>query len=879
MDILNIQCLKGRNIHSHRPVINASVDLGGLYDTPTRDIEGFNPRLLSALPGFAEHVCSLGRKGGFLERLREGTYLAHVAEHAVLELQNLTGSCVNYGKSRLLHGPSIYSIIFEYSNEKLAVECFITAVNIINMIISGKRPDMPEILKHLKRVAAETGMGPSTGAIYEEAVKRRIPVARLGNESILQLGYGKYSRLVEASLTDRPGCISIDIAGNKQLTKFILSRNDIPVPYGDIAYTLQAAVVSAAQLGYPVVVKPFDANQGKGVTLNIMNEEELAAAYNEAIVYSKAVIVERFISGKDYRVLVVGDKVAAAAERIPPFVTGDGISTIAQLVVEENNSPLRGEGHEKPLTKIKLDAAAARVLKKAGMDFDSIPHEGRTVFLRENGNLSTGGTARDCTDEVHPANCMLAVKAAGLLGLDIAGIDITASDIAVPLKSGEGALIEVNAAPGLRMHLYPASGKPRNVAENILDMLYPEGQPYTVPIVSVTGTNGKTTVTRLISHVLSLTGMTVGRTTTSGIFIGSQCISKGDNTGPLSAGIVLSDKRVEAAVLETARGGIVRKGLGYDLADVGVIVNISDDHLGLDGIDTLEDLAYAKALVVEAVKDNGYAVLNADDVMTPYLLSRIKCRIILFTKQADNLLLFKHAEKGGIAVSVFEGSVYVNDNGIRKFIIGLEDVPITFGGKVECNIENSLAAISALYALDIPVETIRAGLTTFRPDVDTNPGRFNVIDMGSFKVMLDYGHNPAGYRAVAGCMATMKADRYIGVIGMPGDRSDRNIREVGDICSQVFSHIYIKEDADLRGRRQGEVAGLLCNTVVSRGMSKDNVDIIYSELEALETAVMNAREGDLIVVFYEDFETVLKLVESLKSNNGIRKPHVAEAAV
>ena len=878
MDILNIKCFKGKSIFSHKPVIKAILDLGELYDTPTKDITGFNKGLLELFPGFAGHYCSLGYEGGFVKRLKEGTYLAHVTEHTVLEIQNLMGYDVHYGKSRLFQSPSLYFIVFEYVNEKFAVESLISTVSIVNSLIAGDMPEITDILKRLGKVDAETGLGPSTKAICQEAGKRGIPITRLGNESILQLGYGKHSRLVEASLTDKPSCIAIDIAGNKHLTKQILSSHDIPVPYGDIAYTLQAALMSASHMGYPVVLKPFDANQGKGVSLNIKDVKELEGAYREAVRFSKGVIVEKFITGKDYRILVVGDHVAAVSERIPPFVIGDGVHTVNELVSLENENPLRGDDHEKQLTKIKLDSMAVQVLDRGGLSIDSIPQPGTKVFLRENGNLSTGGTARDCTDEIHPVNSAIAVKAVRLLGLDVAGVDLTTNDISMPVKRGEGAVIEVNAAPGLRMHLYPTEGKARNVTKDILEMIYPEGAPFTIPIVSITGTNGKTTVTRLISHVLALTGKTVGMTTTSGIFVGSQCISKGDNTGPVSAGLILSDKRVEAAVLETARGGIVRKGLGYDLADVGVVVNISDDHLGVDGINTLEDLAFAKALVVEAVKKDGYAVLNADDEMTPFLLKRVTSKVILFTRRTDNLLVFRHVESGGKAVCVKEGSVYFNFAESDSFVIKLEDVPITFDGKAECNVENSLAAISALFALDIPADFIRAGLKTFKPDVLTNPGRFNIIDMGDFRVMLDYGHNPAGYNAVTGCMATINAGRYVGVIGMPGDRSNRNIKEVGKICGQTFSRLYIKEDADLRGRKPGDVADLLYDSVILTGMNKDSVEVIHSEVKALETAINNAQQGDLIVVFYEDFDAVLKLVESMKGEKVNKIPDLAVAA-
>lgn len=878
MDILNIQHFEGKNIYSYKPVIKAVLNLGDFFDIPTKDIAGFNSSILGFFPGLAHHHCSLGYEGGFLERLEKGTYLAHVTEHLVLEMEILGGYSVKYGKSRVMHNPEIYYIVFEYVNKIFAVECLISAVNTVNDLIAGKKPDIQAIMEHLQKVNAETALGPSTKAIYDEALKRGIPVSRIGNESILQLGYGKHTRLIEASLTDRPSCISIDMAGNKHLTKHLLSCNDIPVPYGDIAYTLQAAKLAASHIGYPLAVKPFDANQGKGVTLNIVNEEDLAAAYKEAEKFSKAVIIEKYVTGRDYRILVVGDRVAAVSERIPPYVTGDGVHNIRELVALENKNPLRGEDHEKQLTKIRLDNTVVQVLSKKGMDTGSVPEPGVKVFLRENGNLSTGGTARDCTDDIHPDNSRIAIKAAKILGLDIAGIDMTIPDISMPAVEGNGAVIEVNAAPGLRMHIYPTEGRARNAAADMLDMMYPESQPFTIPIVSVTGTNGKTTVTRLISHVLASAGKTVGMTTTGGIFIGGRCISKGDNTGPVSAAMVLSDKRVEAAVLETARGGIIRKGLGYDLADTGIVVNISEDHLGLDGIETLEEMAYVKALVIEAVKKDGHAVLNADDEMTPFLLERVKCNVILFTRRTGNILVFKHTESGGKAVYVKEGSVYINDGEDDYFLMKLEDIPITFGGKVECSIENSLAAVSALFALKIPAEYIRMGLRSFKPDVQNNPGRFNVIDMGSFKIMLDYGHNPAGYNAAVSCMKTIKANRYVGVIGMPGDRSAKNIREVGAICGKAFSQLYIKEDRDLRGRRRGETAGLLIDAAVSSGMDPDRIEIIHSELEAVETAILNGQQGDLIVVFYEEFDTVFELVESMKCKTVAKEPDTAEAA-
>ncbi len=875
MEIISIQPFKGRNIYSHKPVIKAVVDLGNLYDTPTRQIDGFNECLIKMLPGLKTHVCSLGYEGGFVDRMNEGTYLAHVTEHTVLELQGMLGYDVSYGKSRVTDNPSVYYIAFEYRNEKLAIECLLTAAEMINMIIAGSVPDIKEVREHLKRTAAETDMGTSTGALFEEARRRNIPVVCLDHSSVLQLGNGKYTRYLEASLTDRSGCIAVDVASNKHLTKLRLSEEGLPVPQGDIAYTYRSAAVAASAIGWPVVIKPFDASQGRGVFTNIVNFNELKDAFNAAIKYSSAVIVERHIPGKDHRLLVVGGKMVAAAERKAPAVIGDGIHTVRQLVEMENQNPFRGADHEKPLTIIKIDDMSRQVLAQNGYNENSIPEAGKKILLRYNGNLSTGGTARDCTDEVHPYNAELAVKAAELMELDIAGIDITCGDISKPLKEGDGALIEVNAAPGLRMHIYPTEGKSRNVAFSIMENLYPNDQPSSIPIISVTGTNGKTTVTRMIAHTLGLDGTVVGIASTSGIYIGGECVHKGDNTGALSAARVLRDERAEAAVLETARGGIIRRGLGYDLADVGIIINISDDHLGLDGINTLEELAMVKSLVAEAVKPDGNAVLNADDKMTPAILERITCKPLLFSSSIDNVLIQKELKDGNRAVYLKDGAVYSSMGGIETIIAQVGDIPVTYDGKAVCNVENSLAAISALLSLGLPAERIKDGITSFRPDVTTNPGRFNIFDMGGFTVMLDYGHNIAGYRAVIEMLRCYKAPVYTGVIGMPGDRRDENIIEVGRLCGQFFSKLYIKEDNDLRGRDAGEVADILFSAAVREGRNKDSITVVYQEALALEAAIAEAVPGEMIVMFYEELEPALAVIEKNRKSPGVDREDIA----
>ncbi len=860
MQIHSIESFSGKNIHSHRPVIKMIIDLGELIEKPTKDIEGFNETLLDLFPGLKKHYCSLGYEGGFADRLKEGTYIGHVTEHLILELQTLLGHKVRYGKTRVIKEPSLYYIIVEYVNERTGVECCRAGVNIISSIASGQAIDKKGIMEYLKKVTQETELGPSTRAIFEEAKKRNIPVTRLGCESLIQLGYGRHSRRIAASLSDKASCIAVDIAGSKHMTKQILEENKIPVPKGDIAYTVETAISIAEEIGYPVVVKPYNANQGKGVTLDVENKEQVRVAYGEAMNYGKIVIVEKYIKGNDYRVLVVGNNVSAVSERRPPAVIGDGIHTIKELVKKENNNPLRGDDHEKPLTKIKLDKTAIQVLRRYDMSVDSIPAEGSIIRLRDNGNLSTGGTARDCTDEIHPYNKALAIRAAQALGLDIAGVDIIAEDISKPIIEENGCVIEVNAAPGLRMHLYPTEGKKRNVAADIIDMMFPEGELSSIPVVSITGTNGKTTTTRLIGHALSLTGKKIGMTSTSGIFIGDECVLEGDNTGPISARMVLSNKEVDAAVLEIARGGIIKRGLGYDLADVGVITNIGDDHLGLDGINTLEELAFAKALVVEAIKPDGYAVLNADDEMTDYLMKRVPVNIVLFSKDSENPKIVNHIKNSGMSVYLEDDIIYIHQGKVRRKLIDVNDIPITFNGKLECNLENSLAAVAALYCLKVPADTIVEGLMTFKENV----GRFNVYDLGDFKVMLDYGHNPAGYREVAKLLKQMNSKRLIGIIGAPGDRLDRNIREVGEICGNVFDTIYIKEDRDLRGRKPGEVAKILCEGVFKGKIKRENVHTVLSEEKALEIAILDAQPGDFITMLYEELEPAVAIVNKFK---------------
>ncbi|MGE5629990.1 MAG: cyanophycin synthetase [Caulobacteraceae bacterium] len=863
MDIVSSHAYQGKNIYSFKPAIKIVVDLGKYADIPTKDVEGFNDTLVKLLPGLKKHCCSVGYEGGFVERLEEGTYFAHVIEHVALEIQSMLNYDIRFGKTRESDKKGVYNIVYGYENEYAGVESGKLAVEIIDGILSGELVDVKQRLEQIKKICIKTDFGASTAAIVKEAKAREIPIMRIGQGSLLQLGYGKYQKRIQATLTENSSCIAVDTACNKTLTKSILYEYGIPVPLGKIVKNEQEALEYSEKLGYPVVVKPNFGSHGIGVSINLKNPQEVLDAYRIAREYENTVLVEKFIKGNYFRVLVVGDKVIAASQRISAHVVGDGKSTISELIERENSNPLRGEGHEKPLTKINIDKVAEQYLKKQNLSLDYIPDMGEVVHLRENDNLSTGGIAIDVTDELHERNKQMVVQAAKIIGLDIAGVDITTTDISRPITETGGAIIEINAAPGIRMHHYPYKGTPRNVAKAVIDMLFPEGSLCRVPIVSVTGTNGKTTTARLISHIIRQMGYRVGLTTTSGIYINDELLKYGDNTGPVSAKTILTDRTIEYAVLETARGGIVNKGLGYDIADVGIITNITEDHLGIDDISTMDDLAYVKSLVVEAVKEDGYSVLNADDAYCMGMKERIKSQIILFSLNPANEAVKEHVAQGGIAVYSDGKSIFINNGGEEICLIGINEVPSTMEGILRHNISNSMAAIAGSIGLGIPVEVIKQGLSTFICDSAGNPGRFNIYDVNGIKVVLDYGHNIDGYRVVIDSLQRMKADRLIGVIGTPGDRTDSSTITIGKMCGDCFDRIYIKEDKDRRGREPGEIAALLEQGCKMGSIKPSDVIIELSEEKALEKAILDAKQGDIVIVFFEDYQPLVDLVERM----------------
>lgn len=878
MDILSIRAIEGRNIYCNHPVIVLNLSLGEYRECYTDQLPNFNQRLLKKLPGLREHYCSKGRPGGFVERLDEGTLLGHVIEHIALELQYQAGSDVAYGKTRLQQEPDIYDVVYEYEVKEVGLLAGKMAVGLAKAILKDSFWSLEENLAELKNTMARFTLGPSTKAIISACKERNIPVLRLDSSSLLQLGYGSKQRRVQATITERTSCLAVDVAGDKTLTKRLLQDAGIPTPYGCITENLETALLTAKRFGRAVVIKPHNGNQGKGVALNLRTPQEITAAFQVAKNYSDKILVEEHIEGRHYRVLVVDKKVIAVAERKPTYAVGDGQHTIKELISLINKNPARGIGHEKPLTKISIDPELILVLTKQGLSLDCVPKPGEKVHLRENANLSTGGIAIDVTDLIHKRNVELVLRAVEIIGLDVAGVDLVTPDISKPMDQEGGAIIEINAAPGIRMHHHPLKGQPRNAGQAIVDYLFPNSDENgRIPLAVVTGTNGKTTTTRLLAFMGRKSGHTVGYTTTSGVYINDEPIIEGDTTGPFSAQAVLKDKRVTLGVLETARGGILRGGLGYDLADVAVVTNISEDHLGQNGINTLEDLADVKALVLEALPKKGTAVLNADDPLVALMANRTTANIIYFSRNSDNIFVRRHLGAGGKAVFVKNKQVIVAEGQKAIKLANLKDIALTKGGMVSYNIENSLAAISAALALGFERDTIALSLKEFGGQASHNPGRLEVFHINGITVVVDYGHNPASFAEVFKWIKSLKCSKIHGVIGVPGDRLDETIKNAGSTAAKYCHHLYLKEDEDPRGRKVGEVADLLLQGAMRE--NKDALDYVieYDELEAFKMALENSKSGDVVVVFYEKLGPILEYLKEW-SNKTDSEPTTKVAA-
>lgn len=869
MKILETRLLEGRNVWAHSPVLQARLALNPGEQVTTDRLKGFADRLLRLLPGLNDHTCGRGYPGGFVEKLWEGTYLGHVVEHVALELQAEVGFPVTYGKTVRGSGYELWDLVLEYGTPELGKAALETAVEIVTAVIEGRYFPLLDKINELRSLGEQTRPGPSTESILEACQRREIPVISLGG-SFYQLGYGCRQQRIQATLTSYTAALAVDMACDKEFAKSLLKKAGLPVPDGQEVTSPEEAVAAAHLLGYPVVVKPCQGNQGKGVLLELNSDQEVKRAFGLAQNYDQRVLVEKFIPGRQYRLLVIGGKLAAAAERFPAVVVGDGKHAIRELVDQANSDPRRGDGHGRPLTRLELDPVALLELARQGYTPDSCPEYGAAVFLRRNANLSTGGSAADVTDMVHPDHALLAVRAAEVLGLDVAGVDMVVPAIDRPFRN-EGAVIEVNAAPGFRMHLSPEQGEPRDVGGVFVDYLFPPGSEVSIPLISVTGTNGKTTTTRILGHLFQQQGLTVGMATTGGVYINNRCLLQGDTTGPASARLVLQDRSVEVAVLETARGGIVRGGLGYDRADVAVVTNIGSDHLGQDGIETLEDLFWVKSLVVEAVKKDGYVVLNADDPFAPRLQQRARGEVVYFSLHEDNVLVRRHLSTGGCAVFVRGGVVYFGQGDDAVRIIGLKAIRAGMGGRARHNLENALAAAAAACAAGVAIPAIRKGLRTFGADNDHNPGRLMLSQLGKITVIVDYGHNAPAFRRIAEFARTLRPRRLIGIVGVPGDRRDDQIIQAGEVAGADFDKLYIREDRDLRGRAPGETAELLYKGARLGGLSAGALQIIPDIFSALEEALRQGEPGDVVVVFYEELEPVLKFLSDTAGDSEQQK--------
>jgi len=862
MNILKIQVLRGPNIWSNyrTKLIQMRLDIGELENYPTNLIPGFRERLQTILPSLIEHRCSEGCHGGFFMRVEQGTWMGHVIEHIALEIQSLAGMDAGYGRTRGTHEQGVYNVVFSYEDEEAGKYAATAAVALAEALVHNTEYDLDRDIKKLKELWEYNALGPSTKSIVDEAAKRGIPYLRLGTDSMIQLGYGANQMRFQATTTCKTNVLAVGLAGNKHRTKQILGAAAIPVPKGSVCTDEASLKEIIETIGYPLVIKPLDGNQGKGATINITHWGQAVEALAVAQNFSRRVIAEQFVTGHDFRVLVINNKFVAAAKRLPAHVVGNGQDTVATLVHMVNLDPRRGNGHENVMTKIKLGADTDALLAQQGFTMDSIPAAGEVVYLKGTANLSTGGSAIDVTDEVHPENIFLAERIAKIIGLDICGIDIMAQSLSEPITQTGGMVLEVNAAPGFRMHLAPTEGKPRNVAAPVVDMLFPKDTPSRIPIIAITGTNGKTTTTRLMAHMGQTAGYKTGYTTTDGIYINGSLLLKGDTTGPISAEHILKDPMVELAVLETARGGILRSGMCFNKCDVAILTNIKEDHLGLNDIHTLADLANVKAVVVRSVKKEGWAILNAEDPYCRKIGRTLDCRVAYFSLDPNNEHV-RRLQGAGHTVGVLEeGYLTIKQDGKSVHIAHVGDIPLTDGGKIKFMIANALAATLAGYVWGFTIKQIYDSLTTFIPGYELTPGRMNRFDVGNFNVLVDYAHNPHGYSAVEDYISTISARQKIGIISGVGDRRDQDITECARIAARMFDHVIIRQEHDLRGNSEQKLTHLLIDglTEVKAGLT---YDIIPNEEDAVRHALRMAGEGDLVVALTEQITPVVTIIK------------------
>jgi cyanophycin synthetase len=789
--------------------------------------------------------------------------MGHVIEHIALELQTLAGMETGFGRTRESDKKGVYHVVFSYYEAKAGIYTAKAAVKIAEALITGEEYDLQADIQNLREIRENERLGPSTGSIVDEAIKRKIPYIRLNNSSLVQLGYGKNQKRIRATIASTTSSIAVEIACDKEETKNLLEAAEIPVPRGRIIYDENDMKAAIDKIGYPIVTKPINGNHGKGATTNIRTWEDAVIALQAAKKYGKAVICEKFITGRDYRLLVVNYKFVAAALRTPAAVIGDGRHTIQELIDNVNQDPRRGYGHEKVLTSIKVDDFTMDILNKKGYTLDTVIANKEEFWLKPTANLSTGGTATDVTDFVHPTNIFMAERIARIIGLDICGIDIMAPDLSVPITENGGAVLEVNAAPGFRMHLDPTEGLPRNVAEPVIDMLYPPGTSARIPIIAVSGTNGKTTTTRLIAHIVKQMGHKVGYTTTDGVYIQNQLMVKGDCTGPVSAEFVLKDPTVDYAVLECARGGLLRAGLGFHNCDVAVVTNVAEDHLGLQGIDTIEKLARVKAVATQTVFPEGYSILNADDDLVYAMREGLSCKVALFSLHEDSPRIKEHCSKGGLAAVYEHGYVTILKGGWKIRVEKVTNIPLTFSGKAEFNIANVLGATLACYIRDFKTEDIRLALQTFVPSPAMTPGRMNMFHFKNYTVMLDYAHNTHGIQAIGKYVQSVDAPIKVGIVAGVGDRRDEDIISLGEESAKIFDEIIIRQDKNLRGRTEEEMIELMTKGIYNIDPTK-KITIFRKESEAIDYAMATAQKDSFIVVISDVVPDALDQVKRYK---------------
>ncbi|WP_433469618.1 cyanophycin synthetase [Spirillospora sp. CA-128828] len=873
MRLDHVRRLSGPNVYLPRPVAIARLDLQGLTGHETTDHPGFAERLVDALPGLAGHHCSAGRPGGLLDAMARGTYFGHVTEHVTLELSGRIGREVFFGRTVRAGGPAEYDVILECppdepSGSPVVEQLIMLAVRVVNGALAGLVPDPSGELARVAAVHEEERLGVSTAALARAARERGVPVRRVGGLNLLRLGYGRYRRTVWAAMTDATSAIGMEVAGDKRLAHRVLADAGVPVPEGRVAASPAEALEALRDIGGAVVVKPLSGHQGEGVHIELTTPPEVVAAFASAAGDEGEVLVESYIPGNDYRVLVVGGRVAAAAELTAACVTGDGAATVAALVERVNADPARGQGHDRPLTRLVLGPTELALLARQGHAPGSVPAAGERVWLRRNANLSTGGTSRDVTGDVHAEVTAMCVRTATAVGMDVCGIDLRLPDIASPPPAERGAagVLEVNAAPGLRMHLAPHEGAGRDVAGDIVALMYPDGTPSRVPVVSVTGTNGKTTTVRMIAHMLELDGRRTGMTSTEGVYVGGRLVHVSDASGPRSAEMVLGDRSVEAAVLETARGGILRRGLGYDRADVAVVTNITRDHLGMDDTESLDDLVDIKALVAEEIRRGGHLVLNAEDEASAGLAARPAVRrrgpvLRYFSLTPDAPVLAGHLRDGGLGYYLEDGVLTEARGDRRTPILPAGDVAGSFGGHARHVIANALAAAAAVRALGVPVSVVASALRTFDPH-SHNPGRGCVYQVGTNPVLVDYAHNPAAVSAMSAFVERRWGAAGVAAVTLPGDRSDELVGETARALAGTFGRVVVYEDEDLRGRRSGEMTRLIV-----QGLREGRPDVCHHPAGDLKGALTSALDmagpGEPVLLLYEKLQPVTELLETL----------------